>query len=209
MRTALVLLLVCPAIWADSITPTITQNLVEIGNVGPTYVSSSYVATPFEINASIGGTADTFPGPPNGGGQAEADITMEAAFLVAGTGTGYIHYSSSGGGDGSGGSYSASFQLNDLNENCFFDCNSSGSDAFQLGLPFLLKESGTAFAFSGPNFEGAGYNVSLDFTVTDAAGHSLAITEVPLPTPEPRSLLLLVLGSFAIFVAAGLRTCRR
>ena len=204
MRLAGFLWLCFPVLYAESITPNITQTVTESGNVGFTGVTGTYSSTAFEFGAMISGSASTYPGPPNGGGQAEADITLEAAFLVAGTGTGYLHYSTTGESDGSGGAFDSSYQLNDIDASCLVDCSASGLDPIQLGTPFVLSETGTAYAFSGPFPEDASYQVSVAFTVTDANGDPLPFAEVALPTPEPGSFILLAAGSIVALGAGWL-----
>jgi hypothetical protein len=205
MRPALTLLLLCPTLWAAPITPTIDQTVIEIGNTGLTDVSGTYTFTGYDFNATITGNASTFPGPPDGGGQAVADITLEAEFLVAGTGIGYLHYGSTGESDGSGGQFDSSYQLNDLNESCLFDCSDSGLDQIELGQPFFLSETGIASAYSGNYPEDGGYQVYVNFTASDEYGNPLPFTEIALPTPEPESFALLGLG---LILTAGILRSR-
>ncbi len=181
--------------WAD-VLPTVTQFVSYTGNASA-QATDTFSLTGNIAKATIQGQANSYPGPK--GGQAEADITMQGEFVAAGTGTGFLVFTASGNADGSGGAFSASYFINDQSQSCLQNCGGAPvSEKISLGVPFLMSLMGTSYAYSGNFAEDAAYNVGLNFDVTDANGKLLALTEIPLPTPEPQSLALIGAGLTAL-----------
>lgn len=191
MRKLLVLLTMCPAIWADSLTPTVTTTITETGT-GQASASASALLTGTEVTSEADVSLRTF----QMGDSATALVDLQAEYVAEGTGSALLTYVGEGSADGSGGSATLRYTLADSTGFCGFNfCvggigTGGGSEVIQLGTPFYfsLEGSGSAGFYNG-NGEDAGGQITLAFDVTQN-GVPVQLTEIALPSPEPGTLNL-------------------
>ncbi len=183
--------------------PTITQNVTYSGNGFASAGYSLSIDTNGGFNAAIIGSAKTFPGFPGGDSMASADFTLQAAFVATGSGQGFVVYNGSPSLGGNSGSFSGGYQIAGVGGGCgAAGCGGLGGlevmVPITLGVPFSLELMGSASAYSGPNAEDAAYNIPIHFFATDAHGTDIALSEVPLPTPEPSTFLFTCLAAASV-----------